>query len=68
MCFANEGGPSTTKERPANLSHLALFCEFRALFLFAAYHSSLDFEDRVRSWSGACGICGGESGTGLVLK
>jgi len=44
------------------------FCEFQALFLFAAYHNSLDFEDQVRSWSGACGICGGKSGTCLVLK
>jgi len=45
VCFANEGGPFATKERPANLYHLVFFfCEFWALFLFAAYHSNLDFE------------------------
>ena len=50
------------------LLFLLLLLWISGFIFFAAYHNSLDFEDQVRSWSGACGICGGKSGTGLVLS
>jgi hypothetical protein len=52
VCVANEGDTCATKERPSNISLFPFSGELRGLFPFAAYHSRLDFDAQVRSWSG----------------